>query len=221
MDRWLSVRDRLLDLDGRNPRPYVPPARPAQPKEKTVTTATVRPPRPAHLDVDLIERARLATGMRAREIVNVVDDPRGLIVTTLDGSSCIIVPADRPDAVGQTGVLCYPTPGREAPRGAQVYADPDAPVEVKQHNSEPWTLADFDVAAAKCMIPEKIGGPGGPSWQPWVDGDPVRAFAVWRHVAATYQGNLRVACRQSREAAECRRIVLESGWLDEPVAAAL
>jgi len=218
--RWPSRRNQLLDLDGRNPHPYVPPAPPAQPREKKTVTVTTRPPRPIHVAEDLIERARLAIGAKPREVVNVVDDPAGLIITTHDGNRTIVVPDDRPDALGQTGPLYYPTPGRDAPRSVRVYADPDAPVTVLDRG-EAWTVADLEVAASKVVIPAKIGGRGGPSWMPWIDGDPVKAYAAWKLAARTHQGNLRAAAHYGGEAGEYRRIVLESDLLDEREAAKL
>lgn len=73
-------------------------------------------------DLDLAEIAK-TLGMKyadekqrrdgkRNEIVDANDSPGGTVVTTLDGQTYIIVPEDRPDAEGKTGVMWLNAPPR-------------------------------------------------------------------------------------------------------------
>jgi hypothetical protein len=61
-------------------------------------------------------------GMKASEIVDVTDAPEGLLITTFDGQTLIEVPADRPDADGNTGLMFFRRPPASGVIGFGVYA---------------------------------------------------------------------------------------------------
>jgi hypothetical protein len=73
-------------------------------------------------DLDLPEIARLLgmkyadekqqRGGKRNEILEVNDSPAGTVVRTVDGQTYIIVPEDRPDAEGKTGVMWLHAPPR-------------------------------------------------------------------------------------------------------------
>jgi hypothetical protein len=131
-----------------------------------------------------------------------------------------------PDAAGQTGVLFDEVrSGRPAPRGAWIFADPYRPVTTTL-----WTLADLDQEARWYLSAGRIPSPerepasrnrrgqqtSEPTWDRWIDGDPIRARAVWLHLA----GLRRVppdeeAVRRIPEAMRCRATIIESGWLSQ------
>ncbi|HKS45537.1 MAG TPA: hypothetical protein VJT49_10565 [Amycolatopsis sp.] len=212
----------LSDLDANAPAPprMVPGAAVTRtqpyPKEKPMTAPT-RPPRPTHIPADVLAETARAMGMSQAEIIDVTDTDEGRIVTTHDGSKTIIVPADRPDALGQTGVLAYnPPPSIKTPR----YVAHGAPADPA--TSEPWTVADLDLAASKIQhIPAPEGLLGGPTRMGWVGADPIRARAVWLFAAEHSGVTPTVAAHQFAEAGACRRVILASGWLSEREAAAL
>lgn len=182
-----------------------------------------RPPRPARLDPGVLAEAARALGMKEREIALVTDTEAGRVIQTVDGVAMIVVPADRPDAAGQTGVLHFPTPRHPASRNPRVgtYADPagPAPAEV----TEGWDLADLDQEARRVPVPPAVNVPGvGPSLLPWIGNDPVRARAAWLYMA----DRLRLppaspTLRRNQHVARYRAIILASGWLDEREASRL
>src|SRR4051812_12283359 len=55
---------------------------------------------------DVVEAARLL-GMKRSEILNVEDAREGVLVTLFDGTKFIIVPEDRPDPDGQSGLMTF------------------------------------------------------------------------------------------------------------------
>ena len=177
-------------------------------------TIATRPPRPVHVPADLMAAMTAATGMAAHEILDVREHRQGHVVDLHDGTAVIVLAEGEADALGQTGVLHYSSGRPETHRGVRVYADPDAPRAQQAAASDPWTLEDLHVAADKLgQLPPAVQGQSGPTRLGWVGGDPVRAFAVLRHHAKQYDGNVRAAAAYSAEAATCREIVLASGWL--------
>jgi hypothetical protein len=216
-------RRTLSELDAKAPAPppRVAGAYPTRtdpyPKEKPMTAPT-RPPRPTRIPAAVLAETARALGMREAEIIDVTDTDAGRIVTTHDRQRCIIVPPDRPDALGQTGVLIYEgPPNLKGPR----YAAPGSPVD-RTTAPEPWTVADLDVAAAKIRsIPAPEYGKHGPTRMGWVGNDPVRARAWWLHMAENSNVTPAVAANQFSEASACRAVILASGWLSASEAAAL
>ena len=182
--------------------------------------ATARPPRPVHVDPDLMAELVQATGMAANEIIDVEEHPRGHLVTTHDGGRLIVLAEGQEDALGQRGCLLYASPpGGKVPKGARVFADPDDPSAREQVANEAWSLGDLEVAASKVReAPTAVGGRGGPSLLRWVGGDPIRALVAWDHIAKRHDGNRKAAAIRDADAAGCRQIILESGWLS-PAAA--
>lgn len=63
-------------------------------------------------------------GVPAREIASITDTPAGVVVVGVDGSQLIIVPADRPDAEGKTGVMFFALPHDKYRGTFPVYAQP-------------------------------------------------------------------------------------------------
>lgn len=182
----------------------------------TASQAPARPPRPSQVDPEILAEAARAVGMKPREILDVIDTAAGRIVYTIGDSAVIIVPDDHPDALGQTGLLHFPTVTHPtAPPRSQLgtYADPAGPVVVTR--SEAWTIADLDQEAARKHIPAATGGPGGPSHMPWVGANPIRARALWLRIAHDIGCSVGLAVHRSAVAAQCRQIVTASGWLDE------
>lgn len=226
---YRRISDRLLDLDGRNPAPPYRrrTAAPADTHRSThVTDTYTRPPRPTHVDDDLMAEAVRITGMKPREITDVRQTDAGLIIHTFDGSAVIDVPADRPDANGLYGLMAYPTathPATGRPHGRlPEYADPAAPVRARAQDFEPWTLADLDQEAERVRVPAPVGGPHGPSRLAWVGDDPVRARAAWlAHLPSRDNNEARRVAATSAECGRYREIVLASGLLRADEAARL
>lgn len=184
------------------------------------TDAPARPPRPQHVDPEVLTEAARRLGMKRSEIVSVVDTDAGRIIETIDGTAVIDVPADHPDGAGQTGLLIYRgVVGRDT--GLSRYVDP-ATAGAQQSAGEAWTLADLDIEAARVHIPGPVyGDPSGPSRRGWIGNDPIRARAVWNQIAANLEVEHGAAAHRDREAAHCRAVIVASGWLSAPEAAAL
>lgn len=88
----------------------------------------------AKTKIDLAEVAR-TLGMHYRtadelklepqkrnEVVDAYDAPGGTVVTTFDGQTYIIVPEDKPDAEGKTGVMWLSAPPRIVDGHVEPYA---------------------------------------------------------------------------------------------------
>jgi hypothetical protein len=177
-----------------------------------ISEALARPPRPQHVPDDVLAEAAHRLGMKRSEIVSVTDVDAGQIVTTRDSRRVIIVSPDRPDGLGQSGVLALDD-GRPLPNGAAVYCDP-ADARQQQSETAQWTVGDLDIEARRLKVPSMpTGGPGGPSRLPWVDGDPRRARACWLFLAERMSVTPAVAAQRSAEAAACRSVIVSSGWL--------
>ncbi|MEU0520647.1 hypothetical protein [Streptosporangium sp. NPDC006007] len=178
---------------------------------------TTRPPRPIHVENTVLTEVARSLGMKTREIVNVEETPEGRRVTTHDGSVVII--AETPDAIGQTGVLAVAVAGGPpVPRGMRAYVAPGrAPVEL----GEAWTVADLDLEAGRLVVPGPTSSQelGRPSLLPWVhkDGDPwaqaIRARAAWLHHAAEMEVTPQACVRQCEECGRFRDIVIGSRLL--------
>lgn len=181
-------------------------------------TVETRPPRPVHTSPELLQRVAELMGMKEREITSAVPTEHGIVVITHDGTRSIIVPEDKPDGLGQTGVLCWPLPGHPTPRYARVYADPGIPSPLER--GEAWTVEDLDVAASK-VSPPVSNAPGSEPWRQWIGGDPVRAYAAWTYIANRRGDSMRTALAYSQPAAWARSVVIESGLLDPSEAAKL
>jgi len=225
----LATRRALASLDANAPQlprrvPGALPARPTPPPEEgnpTMTSITDRPPRPVHIDPQVLAEASAVTGMKKREIVEVIDTDAGRVVHTVDGSACIIVSRDRPDGAGQHGVMHYPRPGGPLPpKGAAVFVDP-APAQ-QAPAEEPWTIQDLDTAASRVVTPSApTGGRAGPSYAPWIAeaSDPaeraIRARALWLGRAERAHLTPNVAAHRFADCADFRRIVIGSGLLSD------
>ena len=213
---WDSVHSRrsLSALDANAP-PLQPRPRPVRTEEEpTVYAPPARPARPNPIPADVLAEAARAIGMAPNEIIDVTDVDAGRIITTHDGSKVIVVPADRPDGAGQTGVLVYHWPGMgEIPKMARVYVDPRPAVPMV--DTQGWSVAELDELARRERVPDlEYGLSRGPSRLPWVAGDPVKARAAWLHIAhRTGITPGEAAMRNVQEAADLRRIITDSGWL--------
>lgn len=189
-------------------------------KEEAVNVNRTRPPRPRIIPPALLDYASKMTSTRRSDIEDVIETDAGIIVHFPDGRANIVVPDSKPDALGQTGALFYSTPTHpKPPRNAKVYVAPESVGSL-----EPWTIEDLAYAASKHRVdraPEDRHPKFGPSRIGWVDGDPVKAYARLMHLARSHDGNLKAAVYYKPEAAECRRIILESGWLAASEAAKL
>lgn len=221
---WPRTGDRrsLGDLDANAPAaprmvPGAYPTRTNPHRKEPAMTAPTRPAPPVHIDPAVLAEVSKKLGMPAREIINVVDSDAGRIVTTHDGNKIIIVPADRPDALGQTGPLIYQAPANvRAPR----YAAPGV-VTVGRPSTDPWTIDDLDLAATREYVPSQQNTATGPSRMPWVGRDPVKARAVWLRIATDSGLEPNIAVRHSNDASACRSVILASGWLAADEAAKL
>lgn len=166
---------------------------------RTTNLSPPVPPRPKILDPDQVQRFAQVMGMKAREIVDIYPDPngRGMLVTDHGGTLSLISPDDR--------YLGLYRPGN--PEG--------------EETNEPWTLADL--AAAATRVQTNLNS--GQKLEVWVNADggqaPVRAFAMWQALADKKGLTLAETAVRFPAAAECRRIVLASGWLSPDEAAEL
>lgn len=73
------------------------------------------------------EEAATAVGMKPREVVAWEQTADGLLVTTHDGVVSIVVPEDRPDGEGKTGLMLFVKPNPEALYSCPVFAPHEAP----------------------------------------------------------------------------------------------
>jgi hypothetical protein len=151
--------------------------------------AMQRPAKVVPVDQEQARHFAAVMGMAPEEIIAVSPDPggKGTIVTTHDGMPNLISPDDR--------YIGYYRPG--ASNG---------------EDDEPWTLDDLNAAAdqlGKVSLAGNLNAllyaPGGYA--------PIRAFAVWKTIAADRQLSMAEAAVQVSQAAECRRVILASGWL--------
>lgn len=192
---------------------------PFTPKGTPMSTSTFPPP-PARVDSTKLAEAAERLGMARREILDVVDIGAGRVIYTSDGSAVIDVPADKPDQLGQTGLLAYPTPSHPtAPAGSRfgTYADPKLPLPSRE--GQAWTLEDFELAASRVNIPAPTltADPYGQ----WLGVDPVRAYALLLKISRGSGITPQIAASRFPQAAACRAIVLGSGWLRPAEAAQL
>lgn len=115
-----------------------------------------------------------ADGARAlriedREVANVLDAPAGMVVQTTDGVTYVVVPEDRPDADGKTGVM-FLVPPTDRYRGTfPVYSQPR---EVAAD-----TPIDPGDPALPSVAPDPDAPPTGSAKDilAWVGGDKARA----------------------------------------------
>lgn len=131
----------------------------------------------------------------------------------------------KPDADGQRGVLFDEhRSGRPAPKGAAIFVDPHRPVA----QAALWTADDLDQEARRYLgtgrmpAPERaatnVPGRGGQATSeltrmPWVGIDPIRARAVWLHLADQRRVSPSTAVGLYGEAMRCRAVIADSGWL--------
>ena len=80
--------------------------------------------------MDLITAAAVL-GVPTSEVARVDDSPAGDVVVTTDGCAYIVVPDDRPDGAGQTGLMFLSAPHEHYAGAFRVYTAPadDVPVE--------------------------------------------------------------------------------------------
>lgn len=71
-----------------------------------------------------IEAIAARLGVPAREIASITETPAGVVVVGVDGSQLIVVPDDRPDAEGKTGVMFFTLPHPKYRGTFPVYAQP-------------------------------------------------------------------------------------------------
>lgn len=143
----------------------------------------VRPPRPQELDPDLVLKVAQIMGMKPREIVALGETPTGETLVTTQDGNISVI--------GENG---KPQAYRPVPENRAV-------------GDEPWTLKDLDREADRVLV--VLGG------DPlvWVEQNPIRAWALWRHVAAARGISMTNAAVEDKRCAECRRIILHSEWL--------
>ena len=87
-----------------------------------------------------IEQAAEVLGAKSSEVVEVVDTDDGVVITMVSGTQHIVVPEDRPDYEGKTGLMLFRKPNPDAVYAAPVFAaDPDveAPVVDDEDDDEP------------------------------------------------------------------------------------
>ena len=86
-----------------------------------------------------IEQAAARLGVPTRELAEVFDTPAGTVCVGIDGSRLVIVPDDRPDAEGKTGVMFFVLPHEKYRGTFPVYAQPlaDDPVAPDPVAGEP------------------------------------------------------------------------------------
>lgn len=177
-----------------------------------------RPERPTPIPHDLLVKAARASLLEPHQIVGVQETDEGLIVTEPNGSQLIVVPEDRPDALGRSGIMALTPPtGRSFPKGAKVYARHNATPEPQDDTDAfPWLAAELDELARRHKhLPPYVGGPHGASLLHWVEGDPIKARAAWLHSARARQCTPGQAAQANL--GEChtyRQIIVMSGWVD-------
>lgn len=160
--------------------------------------AMARPAKPKLVNQDKARHFASVMGMAPEEIIDVKNKPagEGVLVTTKDGHISEISQDDR-------------------------YLGPYRPEHGSVNGTdEPWSLEDLDAAAEQLKV--VISGRLSEQFL-YADGGyaPVRAWAWWRAVAAGRHLSMAEAAIQNSDAAECRRIILASGWLTADDAAKL
>ncbi len=70
------------------------------------------------------EAAAARLGIPADEVVDFLEDEAGLVITTSDGQSYIVVDEDHPDADGKTGLMFLAAPSETYAGGFPVFAQP-------------------------------------------------------------------------------------------------
>jgi hypothetical protein len=111
--------------------------------------------------------------MKESEVIDAFDSEAGLVVAMFDGTQFIIVPDDRPDAEGKTGLMFFTAPDVPGDKG---YTG-DFPVYAQPLETDPADVVGGDI------YPEK--GNAAAVLQ-WVAGDQERAeFALEQENAKT------------------------------------
>ncbi|TCJ36866.1 hypothetical protein [Parafrankia sp. BMG5.11] len=177
-----------------------------------------RPARPIHVDPALIDEVRAATAMERRRIYNAWKDDAGRIyITEVEPRRTYVwCPPDAPDALGQTGLLYdrMRSFGNAQPgRNAKIFFDP------AERWHEPWTAADLDLEASRLREkPEarNVRGEDGivrPSYGEWVGSDPVRARALWLHLARARKVAPGAVIHREPWAGWARKVIFSSDWV--------
>lgn len=116
---------------------------------------------PAHIEAAEIVR------VRPSEIVSVREAPEGLVITIRPSTAYVLVPEDRPDAEGKTGLmLLWPTPSPSTNRAFPVYARALPKSEPEPEPPPPWrppwlTVAEAEQWAAAHETPNTTTTPPG------------------------------------------------------------
>jgi hypothetical protein len=176
-----------------------------------------RPARPTPVAHDLLVKAARASGTEPHRIVGVEETDDGLIITESNGAQNIVVPEDRPDALGRTGVLMLTPPaGFGFPKGARLFAPHNATPEPQDDgDTYPWSVAELDELARRVQhLPPFVNGTNGASILYWVEGDPIKARAAWLLIARQGQCTPGQAAQTNlRECHTLRQIIVQSGWV--------
>ena len=170
-------------------------------------------PKRARIDPELHQAAAALVGAPLDEVINVEAHPHGLIIYTSDGGSYIDVPEDRPDALGQSGLLIYETATWHPVTDGwtmhlPAFVDP-APQAAAA--ADPWTLAELQAEAEKRAgrvnrnaYPQLLAG-----------GDPRDAMGILLTIARRLRVVPRAAVSRDQVAAQAWDLISRSGWLDE------
>lgn len=160
--------------------------------------AMQRPAKVVPVDQEQARHFAAVCGMAPEEIIAIAPDPggKGTIVTFRDGHPNLVSHDDRYLGLYRVGTS-------------------------NGTNDEPWTLEDLDEAANQ--LGRVVFGGGGLDQLLYAPGGyaPIRAFAVWKELAAGRQLSMAEAAIHVSQAAECRRVILASGWLTADDAAKL
>lgn len=105
-------------------------------------------------DKQIAEAAELL-GMKPDEITGVEDSPAGTVFTTRDDTSMILVPDDKPDAAGQTGLMFAVAPTENYSGIFPVYAGPANP-KAKAAAKAPALDAEYDGVAIGKMTKAQL-----------------------------------------------------------------
>jgi hypothetical protein len=176
-----------------------------------------RPARPTPVEHHLLVKAARASGTEPHRIVGVEETDDGLIITESNGAQNIVVPEDRPDALGRTGVLALTPPtGFPFTKSARIYAPHNATPEPQDDgDTYPWSALELDELSRRIQhLPAFVNGTNGPSILGWVEGDPIKARAAWLLIARQSQCTPGQAAKTNRgECHTLREIIVRSGWV--------
>lgn len=155
-----------------------------------------RPPRPTPISRDDQVKYATVLQMKPHEIVAVSPEPggEGTLITTHDGVVNLVRDGTYLGLYRRQNLALH-----------------------QQDSDEPWTLTDLQQEAERVNVGARAGG----SMLGWVGGNPIRAFAVWNHIALNLGMPLGDASLRDPTASECRRIIAVSGWLSKTDAAKL